>query len=282
MEPMPILASVTPQATPEVRQSIMTRRLRLGYVITNGISSIGELITGIASGDVARAMDGMHGASEILIGNTQMKDAHEHDHVQDSRRRKIYTALSSLSLLGAGVAMGDLAGAWDVGIDSLPLDVAGLGFSAVSAGSGIAAASIIVHRMRSKYGAIFSGRHLRNEIAPTDKDVVKHIVLLDTPSSSLAFLSGAARVASYWASAKTGFADSLSLAESTIGVMSGMWGAYLFRPTEKNLEHHHGQHAHETLPEAVENLVNLSGKQDIPITLHVGSTVQEQFEKRES
>lgn len=253
-----INAGEIPATIEQERQSVITRNLRFGYVITNGASSIGELATGLLSGDVALAVDGLHGTSEIWIGNTQMKDAHTSDHVRDGKRRAIYTALCGISLAGAGVATGDLAGAWDVGVRSLALDSVGVTSAAVSAGSGVVAASIIVHRLRKKYGTLFSGRHLRKEIAPTEQDVVKHIVFLDSPSSTLAFMSSAVRLASYWLSAKHGLGASLASAESAIGIASGLWGAYLFRPSRKNLEHHPGEHTRETLPPAVEELVRLT------------------------
>lgn len=250
------MSDINHEVLDEPRQQIISHNLRFGYVATNGVASVTELITGLATGDVARTVDGAHGTAEIYVGNAQMKDAHETAHVHDSRRKKIYQCLFGFSLIGAGIAAGDMTHMWQFGVESQVLDTIGVSASAVSAGSGIAAASIIIKRIRRKYGS-FLAEHTRRNVEPTEKDVVKHIIFLDTPSSSLALLSGAVRIAQAVSVAK-GHDDAwLEYAEHGIGVASGALGAYLFRPTRANLQHDPERLAQETIPEAVEDLMNL-------------------------
>lgn len=69
----------------EERKSIVSKKIRLGYVVSNGLASIVELSAGFLTGNMAQVADGVHGAAEISIGNTQMKDAHNEDHVHDKK-----------------------------------------------------------------------------------------------------------------------------------------------------------------------------------------------------
>lgn len=238
------------------RQTIMTRALRLGYVATNGVASLVELVAGTLSGNVAVAVDGAHGSAEIFLGNTQMKDAHETDHVSDRRRKAIYITLCSIASGAACIAGVETTHIVQLGASSPMLDSVGLGAAAVSAGSGLTAAGIIVKRVREKYGAFFRNKNQHTRIEGTEKDVVKHIVKYDAPSSAMAFISGMARVINQGLHTK-GRGFDYELIEHLAGVASGAWGAFLFRPTKANLEHHHDERTHETLPEAVEELVNL-------------------------
>ncbi len=241
----------------EQRTSIITDRLRRGYVVSNGLASVVELSTGLITGDVARMVDGAHGSAEIVIGNTQMKDAHETDHVLDHKRKNIYRALAGFSLAGAGVAAGEMAGAWQFGIESAALDKVGFGAAAVAAASSLVTAGILVKRIKQKYLG-FQWKNRGQDIEPTEKDVVKHIVLLDMPTSALALMSGAVRIANEYTKTKTGDGW-LETTEQAIGITSGLWGAFLFRPTRANLEHHHG---HETISEPVEDLMDIHHHED--------------------
>lgn len=239
---------------------IVSRLLRLGYVAVNGISSIAELLTGVASGDVARAVDGAHGTAEIVVGNTQMKDAHQHDHVRDSKRKALFTTLFGFSITGAGVSFGELFHLWNFGIQSRALDAVGTSAAGLSCMSATVTAGILLSRAKQKYGHVFDHfPKLNKAIVPTEKDTITHIALLDSPSSTLAFLSGAVRLAGYSLAHNKGIHAQLDNAESVIGLLGGSWGAYLFRPTKNNLLHH-DTHSHETLSVGAENLVDLRTK----------------------
>lgn len=213
-----------------------------------------ELSAGFLTGNMSQVADGMHGAAEISIGNTQMKDAHNHDHVNDKKRKRIYTALFGATLTAAGVAASEIITGNEAGIESPVLETAAFGASGVAFMSGVAAAVAIRRRVKNKYGS-FVSKETRAAATSTEHDVVKHIFLLDLPSSGMAFASGAVRMAGNYAGLKYGAQDILDNIDNAIGVTSALWGAYLFRPTSANLEHHH--HGHETLTSAAESLVDV-------------------------
>ena len=206
---------------------------------------------------MAQVADGVHGAAEISIGNTQMKDAHQEDHIHDKKRKRIYSTLFGVTLTTAAVAASEIITGNEAGIESPPLEAMAFGASGVAFVSGVAAAVAIRRRVKNKYGA-FVSKETREAATSTERDVVKHTFLLDLPSSGMAFASGALRMAGNYVGVKYGVQDSLDVVDNGIGVTSGLWGAYLFRPTAGNLEHHHDhEHHHETLPPAAEELVDL-------------------------
>ncbi len=224
------------------RQTIVPKWLRQGYVATNGIASAAELAIGVATGNVALATDGTHGTAEIFIGNEQMKDAHETGHVASKRRKRIYQALCGMSLLGSVVAGSEAVGAWDPGIQNETVIAIGAAASGMAFASASVAGVNIVRRTRRKYGGIMDGVHLRDDIEPTDKDVINHIVKLDMPSSAMAFGATALSLTNTILMSKGHAPIFEGRVEEVIGVASGMWGAYLFRPTEANLSHSHIEH----------------------------------------
>lgn len=172
------------------------------------------------------------------------------------KRKRIYSALFGVTLTAATVAASEIITGNEAGIESPPLEAMAFGASGVAFASGVAAAVAIRRRVKSKYGA-FVSKETREAATSTERDVVKHIFLLDVPSSGMAFASGAVRMVGNYAGVKYGAQDTLNAADNCIGIASGLWGAYLFRPTAGNLEHHHNHGHHETLTPAAEELVDL-------------------------
>lgn len=229
-------------ASPEARQTIVPKWLRRGYVASNGLASAAELAIGVVTGNVALATDGSHGTAEIFIGNEQMKDAHTTDRIGGKRRKRIYQALCGVSLLGSVVAGTEAAGVWDPGMQNQTVIAAG----AIASGAAFASASVagvnIVRRTRRKYGSVMDGFSLRDDIEPTDKDVINHIVKLDMPTSAMAFGATALELTNSILVAKGHAPVFEGRGEELIGIASGLWGAYLFRPTKSNLAHTHIEH----------------------------------------
>lgn len=217
------------------------------YPFTNGLASVAELVFGVVGGNIAVAVDGMHGSAEIVVANAQIKAAHETDHIEDHRRRRIYSLLSGLALAGGGLAGVEMTGSIDLGTTQPVLDYLGMGAASLSAASAIMAAGCLVHRTRRKYGEFWHA-----PMTETELDVTRHVVKLDAPSASLAAVSSLARVASLFTHSK-GFPIDPETLEHGVGVASGLWGAYLFRPTRSNLEHHHAANT-ETMPPIIEEL----------------------------
>jgi hypothetical protein len=206
---------------------------------------------GLLGGNVAIAVDGLHGTAEIVIANAQITAAHETDHIDDVKRRRLYATLSGLALMGGGLAGLEMAGSINFGEVKPALDYLGMGAAGLSAVSAIGAAACLVHRARQKYGSFWDA-----PMTETEHDVTRHIVKLDAPSATMAAVSGLARIASLLSRSK-GFPIDPEVLEHGVGVASGVWGAYLFRPTKNNLEHHHSAQNAETLPPAIEELERL-------------------------
>ena len=215
--------------------SIMSDRLRRGYVGSNGTASVVELITGVITGDIARIVDGTHGTFEIGVGNTMMKDAQQVDQVEFAKNRRIYAALCSISLAGAAGAGAELLFGTSIGSVSPVFDAIGT----LAAGTSMVSAMIGNHhllpRIREKYGRLMHGRRLNPDIVNAERGVIMHITFLDTPSSTLAFTSGALRMVGHAFSAKNGFAEGLETAESLAGIAVGVIGASFFMPTQNNV-----------------------------------------------
>jgi len=230
------------------RETLFPRWLRYTYVTANGTASVVAFGAGIISGNIAIAEAGLQGTAEIGITGIQMKDAHRQDHVDDERRRRIYSAITSLSLIGAGVATGEAMGAWDVGVNMANIDALGLGAAVVAMSTGVLAAGTIGKRVKSKYGSLFK-RQNRERVNTPEYDAIRHIVNKDLPISVLATLSGIARI---YQQTKWG-EDWGGYTENVLGITSGIWGAYLFWPSKNNLEHGHDSDR-ELLPEAIEKL----------------------------
>lgn len=218
---------------------IVSHTVRKGYVASNGVASICELGLGIVTGNVALAADGLHGSAEIVIGNEQMKDAHEHAVVDGSRRKKISSALFGASLVGSAVAAGELLDYWNPGIHDPRIDALGMFAAGVACLSAGIASSSILRKVRTKYGRIMDGIHLNKVISPTERDVVNHVARLDLPSSALALGATSLGFVANTYAVKNGALPLLEDAQSSIGIGMGLWGAWLFRPTKKNLHHTH-------------------------------------------
>lgn len=230
------------------RYSIVdTPAVRL-YPKINGGESFVELLSGFASGNVATFVDGLHGSAEIVVANTQINHAHEHDHIDDRKRKTIYTTLSGMAAVAGGVAFAESTGYLQWGSDNIALDAVSWLAAGASATSAWFATRALVHRARIKYGSF---RHAK--LTETEHDISRHIIHLDTPSATLAFLSASARMASIALQGK-GYGTAAEDLEHYVGMASGVWGAYLFRPTKNNLEHHSSEDSSETLPPAVEEM----------------------------
>lgn len=219
--------------------------LRVGYVGVNGTASLVALGAGMITGNVAVAVAGLQGGAEIGISNTQMKQADKKNHVGDKFRLRIYKAITAVSLAGAGVSAGEAVDFWDVGVETAYGEAVGLGASAVAMTTGLVAAGTIGKRLHKRYGNVFDSSN-KDKIDTPEHDAIKHIVVKDLPISIIAVSSG-------YLGLKTGEDWSESM-QDYLGIMSGLWGAYLFRPTSKNLEHHQGQNSSELMPRAVEEL----------------------------
>ncbi len=241
---------------PEERQTIVSRKIRLRYVVSNGLASVVELSAGFLTGNIAQVVDGVHGAAEISIGNTQMKDAHNQDHVHDTKRKRIFTALCGMSATSAFVAASEIITGNEAGIDSPQLEAVAFGASGVAFASGVAAAIAIRRRVKNKYGAVVS-KETREAVTSTERDLMRHI-MYDLFSSGMAFSSGAIRTVGNYAGMKYGSQDVSNAVDNSIGFVSGLLGVFLFRPTASNLQHHHNhEHHHEMLSPVAEELVDL-------------------------
>ena len=219
--------------------------LRVGYVGVNGAASLVALGAGVTTGNIAVAESGLQGVAEIGISNTQMKHADKKNHVGDRFRLRIYKAITALSLAGAGVSVGEAVDFWDVGIETPYGEAIGLGASAVAMTTGLVAAGTIGKRLQKRYGNAFDSNN-KDKVDTPEHDAIRHIVVKDLPISVIAVSSG-------YLGLKTGDDWSESM-QNYLGIMSGLWGAYLFRPTSKNLEHHQGQNSSEIMPRSVEEL----------------------------
>lgn len=219
------------------------------YPTFNGIASVAELASGVVSGNIGVAVDGMHGTAEVVIANTQINHAHEHDHIEDHQRKMIYAALSGLAGAAGALAIAEATGVIEWGSDNRLADAVSWLSAGAAAVSAWSASSALLHRIHHKYGRLFKA-----PLTETEHDVKRHIVLLDTPSSTLAFMSASARLASLWLTSKGYNGMDTEMIEHYIGAASGAWGAYLFRPTEANLEHHSERTSHETLPPVIEEM----------------------------
>lgn len=226
---------------PVEHESIIGDGTRHFYVVTNGLASVGELVTGIISGNPALALDGSHGSLEIVIGNEQMKDAAHTHEVSESRQKKIYSALFGFALVGAAVATKETFSDFEVGVYQPAIATVGVISSAIAASSAGIAAGRILRGVKRKYGKIFRGFHLNPEVEQTERDMIKHIVELDAPSSVMALGASALALANGYAvqHGHEPFAPDL---DSAIGMASGAWGMWLFRPTKNNLAHGHIEH----------------------------------------
>ena len=232
----------------ESNETLFPDWLRRGYVTVNGCASVAGLVAGATAGNIAVAESGLQGVAEISISNTQMKDADQKQHVGDKRRKRIYTAITGLSLTGASVAIGEAAGIWDIASEVPYANEMGLGASSIVAASGIAAATTIYKRAKNKYGKL-NVKSNRTKLKTPEHDAIKHIVWKDLPIATIATISALVRIIQYQ---KTG-EDCLGPTEDILGVISGAWGAYLFRPTKGNLEHRPNDDK-ELLPKAIEEL----------------------------
>lgn len=247
------------EKTPEVNpnMSIFPRWLRLNYVALNGLSGAIGFTAGMLSGNVAITLAGLQATVEAKLADAQMKDAHHNNPVSEKRRKRIYTSITSLSLIGAGVAVANTAGAFEANAEVPFTNIIGLGATAVGLTSGLFAAGVIAKRLNTKYGKVFHRKnhkklnvsensHSQEAIEPppidgvnvnpktqAEKDAIKHIITKDLVISSLAAASGIARL---WQVHKYG-EDGAGTIESLLGFVTAVYGAYLFRPTKRNLAH---------------------------------------------
>lgn len=222
-----------PEAVVDIdeRQSIVAAPAVRAYPFVNGLASCAELVGGVLSGNIAVAVDGIHGSAEIVVANTQINHAHEVDAIDRGRRKVIYTAISGLALTAAGVAGAEAIGILNLSSENIAMDVFSWTAAGLAMSSAVLASRAIIRRTREKYGKFRNA-----SVTETEHDITRHIVYLDTPSASLAFLSASARIASLIWQGK-GIAVTAEEFEHGVGVASGLLGAWLFRPTEKNLQH---------------------------------------------
>ena len=220
--------------------TLVDDQIRKTYAGLTGAASIAELWLGLLSGNIALAIDGSHGSAEIVIGNEQMKDASRSETVEVPRRRRIYSALFTTSLLGTAVASGEIMQYWDPGIHDPRIDALGAVASGLAFASAAIASSKIITRTRQKYRRIGNGRGgINPDINPADTDVINHIVRLDLPSSGLACGATALGLLAHAVGTRSGVGLALEDAQNIIGGGMGLWGMWLFRPTKHNLEHNH-------------------------------------------
>ncbi len=228
------------------------------YPKINGAASVVEAASGLLTGNISVAVDGMHGTAEIVIANSQITHAHEHDHINDKKRKRIYTALSGLALGAAGLALAEATGVADWQSDNQVMETVSWLSSGVAATSAWAAGTALVKRIRSKYH-----RYFHAPLTETEHDVTRHVLLLDVTASTLAFTSASARIATQILQSKGYSGLDTEMLEHSIGVASGLYGAYLFRPTKSNLQHHSHTESQETLPPAVEEMEQIQPRQRV-------------------
>lgn len=99
-----------------------------------------------------------------------------------------------------------------------------------TASIGVAAASVAFNGLVSvkPLRTVWDRRHNQAGHSPAERDIIKHIALLDMPSSVLALVG----------SLMQKYAPGLHAEQVAAMVSSGI-GAYAFRPSSKNLGHNH-------------------------------------------
>lgn len=228
-------ASMVPTEVPAGRISIISRLARI-YPYTNGLASMAELASGVMTGNVAVGFDGFHGTAEMAFQNQQISDAHNHEAISPRRRTAIYGAISSMALASAGVAIGDAAQFWQTTVHNEVFERVGMGAASISALTAISAAVSLVRRARQKYPKGW-WRHGGAHLDPTDRDIIQHIGVVDAPISSAAVASAGIRLVGGWLGMRHGVV--VEDIENAIGVVGGLWGSWVFRPTNHNLNRHH-------------------------------------------
>lgn len=213
----------------DVNNKVALRRFKLPVIFGNIAIGAAEVLTG-GSGALAVTTDGVHNVGDAISYAAQFEADETKNKRKIKRLRKFgHWVIASSSLMVGSKAMYDIATHADHNTHSASLFAA----TASVAFNGYLARGIIP----------VVKEHGWKRLTGAQRDIVKHFAAVDAPSSVLAV--GGAIAANAGA----------NYASSTAAVVSGAIGAYVFRPTKKNLEephvcashtgHHHHSH-HDT------------------------------------
>lgn len=196
----------------------------------NAVVGVASMVaTGLSSMSVFN--DGLHSTAEVGAYGLQFKSLHEEDPERRMRNKRIvYSVLFASGVLGTIKPLKDL-------VDGVDHTATGVELTAASASLALNATLGVRLAINNGVRGIRDFKKLSGEL----KDIARHFILFDMPSSLIA-VGGAA------------IQNSSSRAEQFAGAVSGAIAAYAFLPTKKKLAHgscldpnhvHDHGHAHD-------------------------------------
>jgi len=220
-------------------QQVIANAARRRYVLGNTIASVAEVGVGLATGNVAQLVDGMHGMTEISVGNQQLKDAQHANNVKHETRRGQYGIIFGASVVGLVVSVRDAIIQDDIGLNNTALETVGFGASMASFCLAAATSAHLARGVRKKYGSSIFKKSTLGQLTTGELDSKKHIIDLDLPVSTVAFASGSLRTIGNYGSIKYAGQEVIETLDSCVTALGCLWAAKTFRPSKANLYHDH-------------------------------------------
>lgn len=172
--------------------------------------------------------DGLHNLGDSLAYWLQGKSIREADTFTEDRLMR-YRKAGHWTLFAGSVGAGiksayDVYDTWANGAPTPPASAAATAVGALSLGAAVTLGGISEYKIRQRVRRSGDTHRTADERAWT-----KHVFGMDIVSSGLAAVGSVAQ-------------HKFPAVEQALGVVSGVVGAYLFRPTHKNLSHDHASH----------------------------------------
>lgn len=201
---------------------VISRTWQVATVAGNAVIGAAEILTGGGS-TLSVTTDGIHNAGDAATYYMQTENVLNPKLTEEkiARRRKIaHSIIAGLSLAAAAKA------GYDIQLDD---ETTHNPASLIAAGASL---TLNVALMATLYRGI-NRKKREGTLGPNEKDLTKHLWAIDVPSAAIAVGGAVAQ--------RYGVDD----VESVGAVVSGLVGAYAFRPTRDNLDHSDcAKHAH--------------------------------------
>lgn len=204
------------------KKPVISRTWQVATVAGNAVIGAAEILTGGGS-SLSVTTDGIHNAGDAATYYMQTENVLNPKLTEEkiARRRKIaHSIIAGLSLAAAAKA------GYDIQFDD---ETSHNPASLLAAGASLTLNAAL---MATLYRGI-NRKKREGTLGPNEKDLTKHLWAIDVPSAAIAVGGAVAQ--------RYGVDD----VESVGAVVSGLVGAYAFRPTRDNLDHSDcAKHAH--------------------------------------
>jgi hypothetical protein len=214
---------------------VISQRWKWATVLGNAAIGAAELATGNLS-TMAVTADGLHNAGDAVTYHMQADNIlnKKLTEAQRTRRRKIAHWIIGASSMAIAAKAGIDLSAGHEGVQHTG--------ALYAAGASLALNGALFGRLRRNQKRQPARQHSEHE-----HDLTKHFLAVDIPSAALAF--GGALLQKYSVPA-----------EQVAAIASGLVGAWAFRPTKANLEHHCLDHDHTPPPASGHDTAGLADR----------------------